>query len=137
MADITVTATSVIAGTGATTIIDRGYNFGTTVTAGQAVYLSSSNTWLLSDSDGAAAARACNGIALNGGATGQPAAVQTSGSITIGGTVVSGTPYFVSNTAGGICVLGDLGSADTVIYIGVATSTTVIALQIHNPGAVI
>lgn len=137
MADITVTATSVVGGTGPTVNIERQYLAGATITAGQAVYLSSSNTWLLADSDGAAAARACGGVALNGAATGQPVAVQTSGSITIGGTVVSGTPYFVSNTAGGICVLGDLGSADTVIYIGVATSTTVIALQIHNPGAVI
>lgn len=137
MADITITATSVVGGTGATVNIERQYLAGAAITAGQAVYLSSSNTWLLSDSDGAAAARACNGIALNGGASGQPIAVQTSGSITIGGTVTSGVPYFVSNNAGGLCVLGDLGSADTVIYVGVATSTTAIAIQIHNPGAVI
>lgn len=124
-----------LAGTGAD--IDRGSNFGATVTAGQAVYKDSNGVWQLSDSDGAAALRNCDGIALNGGATGQPAAVLKGGNITIGGTVVSGTPYFVSNTAGGICVLGDLGSADTVIYVGLATSTSVLAVRIHNPGAVI
>lgn len=133
MADITVTAANVQPGTGAE--IDTRYRFGATVTAGQAVYLdTATNTWKLADADASAATAVLGGVALNGGASGQPAAVLKGGNYNPGGTVVAGTIYCLSANAGGICPAADLGSGDTVAILGVATSASNIAVQIHNSG---
>jgi hypothetical protein len=131
-ADITITATSVAKGSGATVTT---YYAGETITAGQVLYLHTDGLVYKSDSNGTSAQKAANGIALNGGATGQPVAVQTAGSITIGATVATGTIYVVSGTAGGIAPHGDLASGMETIIIGVATSTTVIALNFYDSGA--
>lgn len=136
MADITVTAANVQPGTGA--VIDKRYNFGATVTAGQAVYLDlTTNTWKPADNDSSAATAVLGGVALNGGASGQPAAVLTGGNYNPGGTVVAGTIYCLSSTAGGICPAADLGSGDTVAILGVATSASNINVQLHNSGGAI
>lgn len=138
MADLTVTAASVLAGTNAT--ITRGIA-GATITAGQAVYLDETTTgeWLLADSDSATAAvrgSARFGIALNGASDGQPLSVQTGGNITIGATVVAGVAYYLSDTPGGICPFADLATGDYVTLVGIATSTTVIAIDTLYSGAV-
>lgn len=138
MADLTITAASVLAGTNAT--ITRGIA-GATITAGQAVYLDEATTgeWLLADSDSATVAArgsARFGIALNGASDGQPLAVQTGGNITIGATVVAGVAYYLSDTPGGICPFADLATGDYVTLVGIATSTTVIAIDTLYSGAV-
>lgn len=129
MADLTITAASVIShGT-----IDRG-TAAATITAGQAVYRDATTlTWKLSDSN-LAGAKACGGIALNGASTGQPLTVHKSGDITAGATLVAGTVYAVSATAGGIAPLADITTGDDVIIIGVAKSTTVLSVAIQTPG---
>lgn len=134
MADIAITAASVIAGANAN--IDRSHNAGVTVTAGQAVYLdSSAHTWKLADADGATQEiRTATGIALNGAGAGQPLAVQTSGLITIGATLTAGLQYFLSNTAGGICLVADIGAGEYVDEIGIATTTTVLDLNFRYTG---
>lgn len=130
MPDLTVTAASVVAGSGA--IIERAYNFGETITAGQAVYLKSSDSkWWKMQHDGTAeesGSGVAKGIALNGGAANQPAAVQTAGQLTIGATVAAGVEYYASATAGGLAVVGDLGSADyvTVMCYGITTAIVVV-----------
>lgn len=127
-ADITVTATSVKLSSGTST----AYNAGETITAGQCLYLHTDGLVYKSDSNGTSAQKALIGIALNGGATGQPIAVQTSGTITIGATTAVGTIYVVSGTAGGIAPHGDLASGMTTIIIGVADTTGSIKLNIYN-----
>lgn len=136
MADLSITAASVIAGSNA--VIARG-TFGETVTAGQAVYLdSSTKKWLKADSNSAtAAARQAGGIALNGGAINQPATVQTAGDITIGATLTAGSPYYLSETPGGIEPTADLGSGEYVCLLGLASSTTVLHLDIQFPNVVL
>lgn len=127
MADLTITATSVVKGTGAQ--IDRTRVFGEAVTAGQPVYLKDSDgKYWKAQSDGNSAEAAALGIALNGGAADQPAAVQTGGSLTIGATVAAGVFYYVSNTAGGICPVGDLGTGDYVTAICYGTSTSAVTV---------
>lgn len=136
MADITVTATSVVKGSGAT--IATNETFGETVTAGQAVYKSTTDGLIYkSDANSAAAAKTVYGVALNGGAVSQPASVLTAGPITIGATVAVGTIYVLSGTAGGIAPHGDLASGMTTCIIGVATSTTVINVNIFNSAAAV
>ena len=85
MADLSITAASVLAGSDAS--IKDG-NLGAAVTAGQVVYLDTSDSrWKLADNNSATAiVRVPGGIALNGGASGQPVKVLTNGPITIGAT---------------------------------------------------
>jgi len=56
------------------------------------------------------------------------------GQITIGGTVVVGTVYTSSSTAGGIAPVTDNATGDYVSVIGVGISATVILVKIINSG---
>lgn len=135
MADLTLTAANVVKGTTAKT---KHGVLGAVVTAGQTVYLDTTTaTYKLADCDSAtAAARYPSGIALNGGAIGQPVEVLYEGPITIGGTVAAGVPYFQSGTAGGICPAADMASGDYNTFIGWGQSTTVIDVTFVEAGVV-
>jgi hypothetical protein len=133
MADLTITAAGVEAGTGAR--VDHG-TAGASVTAGQTVYLDpSDNSYKLADCDsGTEEARSTTGIALHAAATGQPLAVHTKGPLTIGATVTAGVAYYQSATAGGVCPVADLGSGDYPVFLGFATSASVIDVDIKEAG---
>ncbi len=134
MADIAITATSVAAG--ANSVVVNGVA-GAAITAGQVVYLDSSDNRLkLADADSATAAvRSPYGIALNGAAIGQPVGVLRSGAITIGATLTAGTDYWLSKTAGGICPRADVtGTGTYPTIVGVATSTSVLDVRFHESG---
>lgn len=127
MADLTITAASVAAGANAALV--NQYLAGATITQGQAVYVdSTTNTVKLADAD-ALASSAATGIALNAASAGQPITYQRYGNITIGATVAVGVAYYVSTTAGAICLESDLSTGDFPHFLGFATSTTVIALD--------
>lgn len=128
MADLALTPANVLAGTNAT--IKHGVA-GIAVTAGKVVYYSSpTKQWLLADND-LANAKSPGGICLHAAAAGQPLDVQTMGDITIGATLTPGTAYYLSATAGGICPVADLTTGDNVSQLGLAKSTTVLALDIQ------
>jgi hypothetical protein len=132
MADISITAANVVAGSDA---VRESGTAGATVTAGQLVYLDTSDMkYKLADSNGAAALRVPNGIALNGASNGQPLSVQKGGDITIGGTLTAGIPYFLSDTPGGLCPLPDIGTGEYSCIIGIAKSTSVLAVNIQPSG---
>jgi hypothetical protein len=133
MADLTITAANVVAATGAN-IIHR--TAGATITAGQCVYMSSTtDRAMLADNNSATAeARTPVGIALHAASSGQPLAIATSGDITIGATVTAGVVYYLSDTAGGIIPVADLGSGEYPCTIGIATSASVIRLGIQASG---
>lgn len=133
MSDLSVTAASVVAGTGAN--IDRTANAGETITAGQAVYKAASGKWMKADNNSATAlARVPTGIALNGAALDQPLAVLKSGPITIGATLIAGVAYYLSGTPGGICPVADLTTGMYPTVLGLATSTTVLDVDIQSSG---
>lgn len=132
MADLTITAASVLPGAGA--LVEDGLA-GATITAGQAVYRDTDGTYKLADADGASATiRTARGIALNGASSGQPLRIQKQGNITIGATLTAGTTYYLSNTAGGICPLADVGSGEYYHIIGIATSTTNLLMALAYSG---
>lgn len=133
MADLSITAANVIAGADAS--IERG-TAGETITAGQVVYKSSTtNKYMKADSNSATAeAKTARGIALNGASNGQPLAIQKAGPVTIGATLVAGSAYYLSETAGGIQPAADLASGEDVCLLGLADSTTVLNLDIQAPG---
>lgn len=133
MADISITAANVLAGTNSTR---KHGTSGATITAGQVVYLEdSSNTWKLADNNSATdAVRTAQGIALNGASSGQPITVLTGGDITIGGTLTAGVAYYLSDTPGGICPVADVGSGEYTCLLGMATSTSVLSVAIKYSG---
>lgn len=133
MADLTITAASVIAGADAAR---ESGTAGETITAGKAVYFSSTTKkWMLADSNSVTAeARKCTGIALNGASLNQPVTVLKGGDITIGATLTAGTAYYLSDTAGGICPIADVGSGEYVNLLGLAKSTSVFAFAPQYPG---
>jgi hypothetical protein len=132
MTDISITAANVVPG--ANSEKEHGIA-GATIAQGQAVYKdSSTRKWLLADANSAtAAARQAQGIALNGASLNQPITVHKSGDLTIGATLTAGTAYYLSDTPGGICPLADVGSGEYVCQIGLAKSTSVLAVDIQFP----
>lgn len=133
MADITVTPANVVAGAGAARSSGIA---GATITAGQAVVRNAAGQYVLADADGATAAlKNVAGIALNGASANQPLSVLTAGPITIGGAVTAGASYWLSGTPGGICPDADVGAGENAVLIGVASSATVLHVNITNSGA--
>lgn len=134
MADVSVTATSVAVGSD--TVLVYGI-LGATATAGQTVYLDSATaTYKLGDANASATTSTIKGIAMNGGASGQPVAVAVGGSITCGFTATAGLIYVQSATAGGIAPSADLASGWYTSIVGVASSSSVLKLVLNNTGCV-
>lgn len=132
MSDLSITAANVVSGAGAR--IKHG-TAGATITAGQQVYEDANGRYSLADDNSAtAAARVPAGTALNGAANGQPLAVHEKGPITVGATLTAGVAYYLSDTPGGICPVADLASGEYPCLIGIATSTTVLNVNISPSG---
>jgi hypothetical protein len=132
MADLSITAANVIAGSDA---VRESGTAGATITAGQAVYLDTTDMkYKLADSNGAAALRVPNGIALHGAANNQPIVLQKDGDLTIGATMVAGVAYYLSDTPGGICPVADLASGEYPCIVGIAKSTSVLSVHIQPSG---
>lgn len=121
MADLTITAVSVVPGADAS--IQYGIA-GETITAGQSVYTKSADGRLWkAQCDGTTEEATCAGVSLNGGAAGQTIGYVSGGTMTIGATTAKTTTYMVSAAAGGICPQADLVSTNKVSIVGYATDT--------------
>lgn len=136
MVDLVITPASVVKGGNAQ--VENGTS-GATITAGQTVYKeAATGLFKLADSNSATLeARPTYGIALHAASANQPLAVHVAGDITIGATVVAGTPYYQSESAGGIQPHADLSATELVTLIGFATTTTNIAVRIQYTGVVL
>lgn len=142
MADLSITAGNVVAGSNASKELGVA---GATITAGQVVYKDSADgKFKLADANSATvAARTAYGIALNGASDGQPLQVQTSGDITIGATVTVGNVYVLSGTPGGIGVGGGPGPASDLVsgwytnVIGVGQTSAILTLRIFTAGVAV
>lgn len=133
MADLSVTAASVLQGSNAT--LESG-SAGETITAGQAVYLSAGQYFKADCDAGTAAQRVARGIALNGASAGQPLTIQRKGQITIGATMTAGLAYYLSKTAGGLCPVADIATGGYPCLIGIAQTATVLDISIDSSPAV-
>ncbi len=138
MADLSITATQVLKGSGA--VVANG-TAGATITAGQTLYADStdSNKLKLAQADGTAAEATCVGIALHAAGSGQPIQYQTGGTITIGAGAApaEGMIYVLSDTAGGLAPHTDADDPVSTEYtsiIGAADGSNGIVLKILNSG---
>jgi hypothetical protein len=136
MPDLVITAANVVASGDATTATGIA---GAAITAGQAIYVEpTTGRYVQADSNSAnVPQRRASGVSLNAASIGQPVSVVTQGDVTIGSTVVAGTAYYLSDTPGGICPFADVGTGEAVCLMGIAKSTTVLALAIQFPGVVL
>lgn len=136
MSDLTITSTSVVNVSSQT---GNGIA-GEAITAGQAVYLKSSDSKLWkAQCDGTTEEGTPIGVALNGASVGQPVTyARGGGRINIGATTVKTTTYVLSATAGGVCPQADLLSTNKIVRIGHAIDTAgVLLVDIANTGAVV
>lgn len=135
MADISVTAGSVQPAENA---VIRFYTAGTTITAGQCVYVDAvTGKVLLAQADGTQAEARAIGLAVAGGGDTQKIGVQVAGDITIGGTCASGLVYFVSGTAGGLSPHTDTTTPassewSTPLAVGLSTTKLRIIPQVYG-----
>lgn len=122
MADLSVTAASVVAAAASTPMYALA---GETITAGQALYIRAADGCAMkAQSDGTAAEATCVGVALNGGGAGQTIGYAPNGTtINIGATTAKTVVYVVSAAAGGVCPMADLVSTNRVCFVGYATAT--------------
>lgn len=126
MADLSITAANIIAASGAVT---RYGTAGATITAGDIVYLDTTdNEYKLPDAD-AWTDTANVYMALNGASDGQPLTVLQSGDVAMGSILTAGTAYYLSGTAGGIMPAADLTTGDEVVQVGIAKSATTLAFR--------
>lgn len=134
MADLTVTAANcVVSGTGQRRFSGTA---GETIAAGKSIALDpTSKKYMLADSNSATAAlRTPDGIALNSASLNQPINGISEGDLTLGATMTANTPYYQSDTPGGICPIADVGAGEYLAQIGIAKSTTVLSVSIRATG---
>jgi hypothetical protein len=134
MADLSITAGNVVADSDATLYSGTA---GATITAGQACYEDSSDSYhiKLADADNTSTTATVKGIALNGASDGQPIWLVTDGDLDIGATLTVGEIYVLSGTAGGVCPEADLAADDYVSIVGIATAADNLSVKLHNSGA--
>lgn len=131
MANLTVTPANVKATS--TTLIKTAMA-AAAITAGQSVYVDGTTGKVgLADAD-LAGANIGAGIALGGAAVDQYVSYAVGGQIAMGATLVKGTTYVVSATAGGVAPQADLVGGATVAILGVAADATYLNVIPLNPG---
>jgi hypothetical protein len=133
MVDLVITPANVIAGANAQRT--KGTS-GVAILAGQWIVKDATvNKFVLADNNATdVKLRKPDGVALHGSSPGQPIELQTSGDITIGGTMVAGTDYFLSGAAGAMCPRADVVSGMNVALLGLSKTTTVFVIDIQAPG---
>ena len=133
-ADVTVTAANVRVSADAQVMPGI---FGETVTAGQPLYQSSADGRLYLTDVNVSGKTLITGIAINGGAAGQPALVCTEDpNFTPGFTLSTSAPVYVASaTAGGIAPSADITTGWFTTVLMVAKTTTTAAFRARGHGA--
>lgn len=142
MADVSITAASVLKGANAKT---RMVIAGATITAGQPVYEDSTASYKakLADTNASAATSNVVGIALHGASDTQPLLIVTEDddftpgfTLSLSGAGDDGV-YVLSATAGGIAPVTDLAAGYYPVILMVAKSASKAVLKIVRGGAVL
>lgn len=140
MADLSVTPASVgpVSGTPNDTQFGEG-TAGATILAGQTIYIdtANSNVIKLADANAASPAYVVAGVAMHGASAGQPIKYAKAGKYTAGGTIVVGTVYVQSATAGGICPAADLASGHFTTVIGIGETAAYLRLVLATAGVAV
>lgn len=116
----------------------RALDAGATIVLGDCVYVDTTdNKTKLGDADVLASA-AVTGLAAGGATNGNPVNVYGDGTVvTLNGGLTKGQTYYLSPTAGKICLFADLSAGDYPSIVGHALSTTDLLINIANLGVAI
>lgn len=134
MTDLSVTASQVLYVSGPMEYVTSG----AAITIGQACYKAADNTWLPAQTDGTATEAGANGVGLALGtaaAAGQkigmarPGAIVTLGA---GAAPTAGIVYYISNGAGGLAPIADIGTGDKVVPFCLSIGSNQIKLLDQN-----
>lgn len=133
MADLTVTAASVLPYSGA--IQETGVAGEAIATAGLALYKKSGDKrWYKSDNDNAEADAIAHGVSLCAApAAGLPVVVHTEGDLNPGATLTVGTSYYVGAAAGGIAPGADVTAGKYPRFLGMAVTASKLRVRPMNP----
>jgi len=133
MAELTQVAANVKQNSGV--VVPTFKTAGEAITAGMPVYEDSADGLYYKAQANSAAKAKCDGIALNSCAANQPLIIKSTGGIDLGDTLTVGETYVVSDaTAGKIRPIGDLGTGDYPVILGVATTTSNMDMNLYAPG---
>ena len=132
MADITVTAANVKAGSNntRTSLVQAGE----TVPQGQPVYLASDGKYYQTDANDTAVKAQAKGIAITPASTDGYFLLGVDGLLNLGATLAVGQVYVCSATKGGIAPYADLTTNDYVTILGVATTTALLDFNLVVSG---
>lgn len=131
MADLTVTASSVVPQQGSTI---KSATAAAAITAGEPLYINSNNQADLADANAALSAVVA-GLAVCTASAGQPVSYVSAGPVAVGSILTAGAIYVLSSNAGGIAPSADLSSTEYTSILGVAASASVLNVKINNSGA--
>lgn len=134
MADLVQTAANVRPGTDS---VRSQVIAGETITAGQPVYLKSTDSkYYKADANAGVSESTVAGIALTNASANDQLVIQTGGEINLGATLTVGTIYVLSGTAGAIAPHGDLVTGWYCNILGIAISTSILDMGLqHSPVA--
>lgn len=134
MADLTITAGNVKC-TDSTAQFYDGTS-GEAISQGMIVFVDTADGNKLKKADSSTDAKSVvKGMALNTvAAADQPVRVLIKGDVAMGAILTAGEVYVAGAAGGGIAPSGDMGAGEYTTIVGVAKSTTVLALQIHVSG---
>jgi len=116
-----------------TNTLRRSETAGEAISAGMPVYRKSSDNKWYQTIDTSATTALAGGIALTNASTDDLIDIALSGDLNVGATLTLAEIYVVS-AAGKIAPVGDLTSGDFVTILGVASSTSILELQINASG---
>lgn len=132
MADLTITAANLIPAASAQ--IKHGFS-AAAVAAGKSVFRNPDNNLIgLADNDSVDPDdHNAIGISLNAtAAANQPISWISAGDLAMGTILTKGETYCVSGTAGGICPRADVTTGDELVILGVAKTTSTLAVGIRD-----
>lgn len=112
--------------------------YGATISAGQPVYLDSSDSkYKLADNNASAATATIKGVAITPGIDAGYGYVATGGSVILVGTTMAvGETYYVGATAGEIVPDADVATGNYIARIGTAASATQLDISVKATGIV-
>jgi hypothetical protein len=132
VADLTITAADVVAGTNAQTGFGTA---GATIAPGDLIYRHATNkTLLLADANSSATTATVEGMALNAATSGQPVKWVSDGEVTVGAVLTVAQSYIASTNAGKVAPISDLASGSWLAYAGYAKTTSILVIKRINSG---
>lgn len=135
MANLTQTAANV--GIGSLTDKLSPVQFGEAVTQGQPLYRDADSSKYYQGDASDADKSVISAIALTADSTNGFGVVAKAGSLVdLGATLVVGVAYYLSGTKGNICDESTLGSGDSVTFLGIAVTTSLLAFEPNASGVV-